>query len=72
VKVGGYLFGDDYVREDVSRAVKLFEQTNHLELRVFEEKWVIHKSEEITPIDPHCYLEHCWKEDNLCCIPTPN
>ena len=57
VKIGGYLFGDDYTRSDVNRAVTLFVEVNQLELEVFDEKWVIAKSDNVIPVDAHDFLE---------------
>jgi hypothetical protein len=57
VETGGYLFGDDYSRDDVRRAVTLFEKTTNIEIQVFDEKWVIHKTKDAAVVDPHCYLE---------------
>jgi hypothetical protein len=62
VEVGGCLFGDDYDRDDVSRAVGLFARISRLPFDVIGGKWVIPKAKEVTSIGAHCYLEQAFSD----------
>lgn len=57
VELDGCLFGDDYVRDDVRRAVNLFAQACGLPLEVADEKWMIWKRTHDGGINAHEFFE---------------
>jgi hypothetical protein len=57
VEAGGFLFGDDYPREGVRRAVDLFSRACRIQVRVVQGKWLIPKNQDVSGVDPHLHLE---------------
>lgn len=57
VELGGCLFGDDYSRDDVRRAVNLFAKACGVSMEVEEEKWLIWKRTDERGISAHEYFE---------------
>jgi Methyltransferase domain len=61
VEIGGSVFGDDYDRDDVGRAVRLFARVCRLPLKVIRGKWIFRKVTEVESICAHSHLERAMR-----------